>query len=423
MSEIKIQYCKRCVTPNTRPRIEFDEKGVCNACRFADHKKTINWKAKEKELKKLVEKFKTKDGYDCIVPVSGGKDSHFQTYYAKKVLGLNPLCVTFMPSMPTEAGNKNRRNLVEKLGVDHISITPDPETHRKLCKIMLVEHGNPFMAWIQGIFSGVTQVAVEKKIPLMFYGENGEAEYGGSTKGKASQSIESSEGVKLRVKSSRPNWKDPENWHEYGIPKNKLIPYIEPNDDEKKKVGVRRLFLGDYVPWNNNHNLHVALNIVGGFNLLDRRTVGTYTHGTSIDDDIDEIYLWLIWPKFGFHRASKSASPDIREGKLTRERAVELVRMYDGEFPWYIFDKVLEYLQMTEGEFWDVIKRFIGDKDNIKREEEEAIKRGIPKEDIPNRIPAWIKIGKNKWKHAGTVHGEERILEIPLKRPNELSGG
>lgn len=424
MNEGKIKYCKKCVTPNTRPRIEFDDEGVCNACRYAEQKKKTDWDAKAKELKKIVEAYRSKDEkYDCIIPVSGGKDSHFQTYYVKRVLKLNPLCVTFMPSMPTEVGNHNRKNLIEKLEVDHIAITPNPEIHRKLCRIMLIEHGNVFLPWIQGIFSAVTQIAIEKKTPLIFYGENGEAEYGGATQGKASQSIENTESVELRVRSSRPNWKDPGHWYQYGIPKKYLLPYIEPSDEEKKKAGVRRLFLGDYLPWNNNHNLHIALNVIGGFKLLDRRTVGTYTHGTSIDDDIDEIYLWFLWPKFGFHRASKSASPDIREGKLTREKAVELVRKYDGEFPWHVFDKVLDYLKMEEKEFWDVVKKFVGDEDNIKREEQEAINDGIPKESIPNRIPAWIKIGPHRWKHAGTVHGEERILEIPLKRPDSFLGG
>ncbi len=420
---MEIKYCKKCVTPNTRPRIEFDEEGICNACRYAEYKKTIDWKAKEEELRELVAQYKNEDGYDCIVPVSGGKDSHFQTYYAKEKLGLNPLCITFMPAMPNEIGNKNRRNMIEKLGIDHIAITPDPEVHRKLCRIMLIEHGNAFIPWIQGIYSGVTQIAVEKKIPLMFYGENGELEYGGATQSNASQSIESSEGIQLRVRSSRPNWKEPSEWHEYGFRKNKLLPYIEPSDEEKQKVGVKRLFLGDYVPWNNNYNLHVALNIVGGFNLLERRTVGTFTHGTSIDDDIDEIYLWFLWPKFGFHRASKSASPDIREGKLTRERAVDLVRRYDGEFPWYIFNKILDYLQMTEEEFWDVVAKFVGDKENIQRDEELAISEGIPKSAIPNRIPAWEKVGERKWRHLGTIHGEERILELPIERLDKFSGG
>lgn len=411
-----MRYCKKCVTPDTRPRIEFDEGDVCNAYRYAEQKKKNDWDAKARELKKIVEIYKSKNaGYDSIVPVSGGKDSHYQAYYAKNVLGLNPLCVTFMPSMPTEIGNKNRRNLIEKIGVDHITVTPNPEVHRKLCRIMFKEHGNPFLPWIQGIYSAVTQIAVEKKIPLILYGENGEAEYGGATQSKAAKSLDDG-GIELRVKSDRHNWKDPRNWHQYGIPKKYLIPYIEPPLKVQRAIGIKRLFIGDYVPWNNNHNLYFALNVIGGFNLLERRTVGTYTHGASIDDDIDEIYLWFLWVKFGFGRATKSASPDIREGKLKRENAIELVRMYDGEFPWYIFNNVLNYLEMTEEEFWEITKKFVGDQENIEREKQEALGMAIPEKEIPKRVLAWKKIKDGRWRHVGTIHGEERILEIPPKK-------
>ena len=415
----KILFCKKCVTPNTRPRITFDQEGVCNACRYAEKKQKVDWEQKKSELKKIAEDAKKSERYyDCVVPVSGGKDSHYQAYYAKEVLGLNPLCVTFMPAMPSDIGNKNRDNLIRSLGVDHITITPDPKTHAKLSKIMLKEHGNVFLPWIQGVFSGPTRIAVEKKIPLILYGDNGEAEYGGASGTKESDSIDSTASVDLRVKSDRPNWKNPENWDYYGVPKNSLAPYIEPSDGEKQSVGVKRIFLGDYIPWNNNHNLNMALNVIGGFTLRDKRIAGTYTHGTSMDDDLDELYLWFLWPKFGFGRASKSASPDIREGKLTRERAVELVRKYDDEFPWDVFDKVLEYLDMKEDEFWDVVKRFVGDEENIKRDLELA--NGEP---VPNEIPAWGKIGPSKWRHLGTVHGEERILEIPISRPEKLMSG
>jgi N-acetyl sugar amidotransferase len=416
-----MRYCARCVTPETRPRIAFDENGVCNACRYADQKKNTKWDEKANELKAIVEPYKLLNNvYDCIIPVSGGKDSHYQIYYVKNILKMNPLCITFMPAIPTDIGNRNRRNMIEKLGVDHITVTPNPQIHRKLCRIMFLEHGNPFIAWIQGIYSVATHVAIEKGIPLIIYGENGEAEYGGASDSEAGKSLDQG-GIELRVRSDRHNWKDPANWHQYEIDKKHLIPYIIPLQTEQDMAKIKRMFLGDYIPWNNNRNLFYALNVIGGFNLLERRTVGTYTHGASIDDDIDELYLWFLWVKFGFGRASKSAAPDIREGKLRRDRAIELVRMYDGEFPWYIYDKLLEYMEISEEEFWNTIKKFVGDKDNIEREKQEALNMGIQEKDIPKRIPAWQKIGENKWKHVGTIHGEERTLEIPMKRPDKIN--
>lgn len=413
-----MRYCTRCVTPETRLRISFDSEGVCSACRWAERKKEVDWDAKAKELKKIADECRSKEGgYDCIVPVSGGKDSTFQAHYAKNVLKLNTLCVNYRPSMPVPTGSKNQRNLIERIGVDHISVTPNPQIHRKLCKIMLKEHGNPFLPWVMGTFSAVTQIAIEKGIRMILYGENGEAEYGGVVEDTAGKGDFTEEGIRMRMRSSRPNWLEAKDWYKYGFPKNQLLPYVEPPEEEVEKAGIKRLFLSDFTPWNNNHNLHFALNVVGGFSLLDQRTVGTYTHGISIDDYLDDIYLWFLWPKFGFGRASKTASPDIREGKLTRERATELVKLYDGEFPWYVFDETLEFLDMEEDEFWDVVAKFVGDEENAEREKQAALDAGFTEEELPAGVHAWEKIGDRKWRHVGTVHGEERILELPLKRP------
>lgn len=412
---MEIKYCKKCVTPNTRPRIEFNEEGICNACLYAERKEIIDWKAKEEELRARVNKFKSNTNYDCIVAVSGGKDSHFQVYYTKEVLGLDPLCVTFIPSIPNEIGKKNLRNLIEKLGVDHIAITPNPEVHRKLCRIMFLEHGNQFIPWVQGIFSAVMQIAVEKKIPTILYGENGEAEYGGLTEGVGAKN-ETSEDLSVRLKSGRPNFKLPNKWHEYGFSEKELIPYIEPSEEEQKKVGIQRIYIGDYYPWSTKYNYEIVEKI-GGFTMRETRSLGSYTRGASIDDDIDEVYMWMLWPKFGFGRASKSASPDIREGMITRDHAIENVKKYDGEFPWQTFDKLLDYLLLTEDEFWSTVAKFVGDKENIQRERETALKLGYNPDDLPLKFPVWERIGENKWRHLGTIHGEERILELPIKRP------
>ncbi|HDZ17313.1 hypothetical protein LCGC14_0985700 [marine sediment metagenome] len=412
---MEIKYCKKCVTPNTRPRIEFNEEGICNACLYAERKKIIDWKAKEEELIARVNIFKSNTNYDCIVAVSGGKDSHFQVYYTKEVLGLDPLCVTFIPSIPNEIGKKNLRNLIEKLGIDHIAITPNPEVHRKLCRVMFLEHGNQFIPWVQGIFSAVMQIAVEKNIPTILYGENGEAEYGGLTEGVGAKN-ETSEDLSVRLKSGRPNFKLPNKWHEYGFSAKELIPYIEPSEEEQKRVGIQRIYIGDYYPWSTKYNYEIVEKI-GGFTMRETRSLGSYTRGAIIDDDIDEVYMWMLWPKFGFGRASKSASPDIREGAITREQAIKHVKKYDGEFPWQTFDKLLDYLMLTEDEFWSTVAKFVGDKENIQRERNTALKLGYNPDDLPLKFPVWERIGENKWRHLGTIHGEERILEIPIKRP------
>jgi hypothetical protein len=192
-----------------------------------------------------------------------------------------------------------------------------------------------------------------------------------------------------------------------------LTPFLEPPAEQIGKV--KRLFMADYLPWNNNHHLHVALNVIGGFTLAETRTCGTYTHGSGIDDYLDEIYLWFTWPKFGYGRATKYAAKDIREGKMTRDRAAELIRLYDGEFPWHMFDRLLEILAMTESDFWAVVERHVGDQANIEREWREA---GNPT--LPKKIPAWEKIGPYAWRHLNPIHGEERIIELPMRRPGTV---
>lgn len=409
-----IHYCQKCVTPNTRPRIFFNEQGICNACLFAEKKKRSNWESKEQELRQLIAQALSRSDarqYDCVIPVSGGKDSHYQSYYAKNILHLNPLCVTFTPFMPTEVGKKNLHNLIEAVGVDHISITPNPQVYAKLTRIMLEQHGDPFKPFLFGVFSGVARIAAEKKIPLFLYGENGETEYGGSEDGLYLQL--DTKGVNARIQSDRVNFRLPQEWDSYGIPRNQLTPFLEPPPEKIQKI--RRIFMADYLPWNNNHHLHVALNIIGGFTLSDTRTCGTYTHGNGIDDYLDEIYLWFTWPKFGYGRATKYAAKDIREGKMTRERAVELLRLYDGEFPWHMFDRLLDLLGMTESDFWAVVERHIGDETNIEREWREA---GNP--DLPRKNASWEKIGPYAWRHLNPIHGEERLLELPLKRPLKM---
>ena len=220
----------------------------------------------------------------------------------------------------------------------------------------------------------------------------------------------------LRIGRGYKNYVPSSRWTEWGFTKQELSPYVDAVGEAAfKDAQIHRFFMSEYVPWNNNEHLHYSLNVIGGFRTLEHRTCGAYTHGFGIEDDLDDLYLWLMWTKFGIHRANKYASTDIREGKLRRPGAVELVRLYDGEFPWHVIDKVLTVLQMTEMEFWDLVRQFVGDEENLRRT---AIAEGRNPEDI---IPAWKRIGQSRWQHINTVHGEERYLELPVARPVQKS--
>lgn len=403
-------FCKKCTHPNTRPRIRFTKDRICNGCLRAEQKKGIDWKAKEEEFKRLTAEIVLRSPdrkYDCIIPVSGGKDSTFQAWYAVNVLGLTTLCVNIAPFLPTEVGVHNLRNLAERLPVDVISFIPNQSVFTRLTRQSMEAHGDPYTPFLFLVYAGIARIAVEKKIPLILFGENGETEYAGSNDREFV--LLDNKGVASRIKSDKVNFKEPRNWVDYGFAEHEVAPYVDPSDEEMAAIGLQRLFFSDYTPWTNNHHLHIALNVVGGFEMADCRAPGTFTFGYSTDDDLYDVYIWLLWPKFGFCRATKYTSKDIQEGKIKREETLPLVRDYDGEFPWDAVDRFCGKTGMSLDQFWDVVESFVGDEDNLRRE---AKAHGVPM-----KIPAWEKIGPRTWRLRAVIHGEERLLTLPLERP------
>src|SRR5438552_12570006 len=142
-----IVYCRRCLMPNSRPRIVFDAEGVCNACRHAEEKDRVDWTARGEEFLRLLEAHRARDGrWDCVVPWSGGKDSSTIAYRLKFEFGMNPLLVTFSPLLPNEVGNRNRESLIQ-LGFDHVFCRPNQNVLRHLARRFFIERGNPKVAW------------------------------------------------------------------------------------------------------------------------------------------------------------------------------------------------------------------------------------------------------------------------------------
>jgi N-acetyl sugar amidotransferase len=409
-SLLEMTFCKECTHPITRPRIRFDSEGVCNGCLRAREKKGIDWAAKEQEFHALAHQVIAESPereYDAIVPVSGGKDSTFQTWHATNKLGLRVLCVNIQPFLPTEVGAHNLRNIPERLPVDLVSVTPNMKIYAYLARLGMERFGDPYISFMYGVWAHVARIAVEKKIPLILYGENGEREYGGST---AKEYVDLDHtGVEARLRSDKRGWLPPERWTEYGLTPAQARFYQQPTEAEMAAIGLQRLFYSDYTPWSNNHHLHVALNVVGGFQTSDKRAPGTFTYGYSTDDDLYDVYIWMLWPKFGFGRATKYTSKDIQEGKISRSKAIELVRDDDGEFPWRAFVRFCEQTGMPEADLWNAIERSVGDEENLEREAREH--------GTPMKIPAWTRIGPRKWRLRNTIHGQERILELPIPGP------
>ena len=351
-----IKICKICVTPSTRPRINFNNDGVCNACINSDQKKHIDWMGREKEFNLYVkkikqEKEKNNSKYDCIVPWSGGKDSTSIALRLKKKFNLNPLLVTFSPLIINEVGQHNREILLDE-GFDSIFFRPNQKVAKKLARRFFIERGNPKVAWDAGINSIPVKVAQNFKIPYIFYAEHGESEYGGLVLNQDSQKVRDYEEVIEHQIGDHPG-----NWVDDEISEDDLAPYLYPNlDDNTYKTTA--LYFSYFFKWSMADNYDYVKKNLSKFKTSEfGRTVGTFTNFDSLDDKIDDLYYYMQFIKFGFGRAVRDTSRFIQNDRMTRAEAMEIIRKYDGEFPSKNFKEVLQYLDLNENEFQKIVDK------------------------------------------------------------------
>ena len=345
-----VEYCARCLTPDTRPRIEFDEEGVCNACRYAELKERIDWDARREELLELIEPHRSTDGsWDCVVPWSGGKDSSTIAYRLKFEYGLNPLLVTFSPLLVNEVGAANREALVQ-LGFDHVFFRPNQRVHRHLARRFTIERGNPKVAWDAGINAIPVQVALRYGIKLIFYAEHGESEYGGRVlSDEHSKRRDLTEVIEHQVGD------DPRNWVDEVVSEADLNPYVYPDAAAVEEQGLRAYYFAYFHRWSMYENFKFISEKIPFRTRADGRTPGTFTDFDSLDDLSDDLYYYFQYVKFGFGRTIRDASRFIQNGHMTREEGLELARRYDGEFPEEHLDAMLDYLSMTREDLDAVI--------------------------------------------------------------------
>jgi N-acetyl sugar amidotransferase len=348
-----MQYCTKCLMPNSRPRIVFDNDGVCNACRHAENKhEHIDWAARRKEFLEIIGRYKRDDGFwDCIVPWSGGKDSSSIAYKLKFEFGLNPLLVTFSPQLPTEIGNHNREQMI-RLGFDHVFFRPDQRVHRALAKRFFIERGNQKVPWDAGVNAIPIQVAVKYNIPLVFYAEHGESEYGGKVLSPEHQKMRDfSEVLENQVGD------DARNWVDDTISRKELNAYVYPELDEVKRVGVKALYFGYFFKWSMLENYNFIRTKIDFKTHPKGRTPGTFTDFDSVDDKSDNLYYYMQYIKFGFGRAIRDVSRMIQNNQMTRAEGLRIAQQYDGEFPDEHLADMLDYLQLTRKEFDDIIDK------------------------------------------------------------------
>lgn len=361
-----VAYCNSCVISNQRPNsdiefrhtaasrkqtIQFDEEGVCDACRVAERKRTeIDWEERERQLAALCDRYRSRSGhYDCLVPGSGGKDSVYAAHVLKSKYGMHPLTVTWSPNMHTDWGWKNFQAWIHS-GFDNFLHTPNGRAHRLLTRLSVENLFHPFQPFMLGQKGLAPRMAMRFNIPLVFYGEN-EAEYGnpiadtGTPLRDAQYFVAAPDedlflgGVSIADLKSV-----------FGLTEQDLIPYRPADPSAVAHAGIEVHYLGYYLRWHPQSCYYYAVEHCG-FQASPERTPGTYSKYNSIDDKIDDFHYYCTYIKFGIGRATYDAAQEVRSGDITRDEAVALVRRFDGEFPTRFADETYRYLSLPETEF------------------------------------------------------------------------
>ena len=346
----EVKFCKKCTVSNQRPRITFDEDGVCSACNYADFKRNkIDWDERERELIELCDRYRKNNGeYDVIVPCSGGKDGSFVAHQLKYKYGMNPLTVTWSPLQATEIGRKNLDAFIAS-GFDNILGTPNGKVTRQITNLAFNHLGDPFQPFIYGQTNFPLHMAVKYNVSLIMYGENGEVEYGGDMKNafRPDRDIKDHD---EHYFSGLP----PEFWIEHGISQSDLMPFMAPKYDDILSNKTTIHFFGYYKFWDPQENYYYCLENTG-FTPNSERSEGTYSKYASLDDQIDGFHYYLSYIKFGIGRTTSDTAHEIRDNKITREEGALLVKKYDGEFPNKHLNEFLEYCSITRKDFYEVI--------------------------------------------------------------------
>lgn len=364
-----MRYCKKCLQPDTRPGIRFDKSGICFACKYEDEKRKINWDQRKDELLKIVQHAKeranaTNSCYDCVIGVSGGKDSTFQAVYAKEKLGLNPLLVNSMPDEITEIGRVNMDNL-SKMGFDTISMRPNPVIARKLARKGFLEFGNIVKASEYCLWASAYIIADKFDIPLIIQGENAAL-----TLGTVDDQEASGDAFSV-VQQNTVRGCNAADWVDEETPLANLFMYQFPDIQKMIEKGIEAVFLQYYVKeWSQVYNADFAIaRGLRGRTTENLHDIGRFRRYTALDSDMTIVNQMLKYLKFGFGFATDEACYDIREGRLSREDAIWLVKEYDGGCAPHYIKKACEYMSITEEIFWDIVDRYVN-KDLFYKESE-----------------------------------------------------
>lgn len=356
-----MRYCKKCVMPDTRPGITFNEQGICSACQSYENRKNVDWEKRFQELQALCDKYRGMNGssYDCAIAVSGGKDSHFQVYFMKEVMKMNPILFTVEDNFPmTEAGKHNIRNISEEFGCHLISLKPDIKTQKILMRYMFEKYGKANWYLDRLIYIYPLQMALAFHTPLLVYGENVSYEYGGSdygetysAKGQLRNGVASD--VPMEELEAALAAADPENWQSM-----KASLAMAEALAEEQIESLDPIYLSYFVQWNSYGNYMFAKS--RGFH--DLTGEWERTHMAEQFDQVDSraylVHPWMKYPKFGHASATDYAARFVRYGLMTREEAVEVVKARDSALDPACVRDFCEFTGYTESEFWKIMDKW-----------------------------------------------------------------
>ncbi|MBN2452649.1 MAG: N-acetyl sugar amidotransferase [Candidatus Omnitrophica bacterium] len=356
----KMRWCRKCVYPaSSAVPLAFDDNGTCSGCRTALERVHVDWDRRKAMFEEMIEEYRSKDGrnYDCIIPVSGGKDSYYQIHIIKKIYGLNPLLVTYHGNNYTPAGMENLVNMRKVFGVDHIFFTPSIDVLIKLNRIGFRLMGDMNWHAHAGIFTYPIRVAVQMNIPLMIWGEHGFMDLGGMHSYR--------DMVEFTYRYRHEHCLRGYEWYDMtddglrklgrpelaeGLKPADLIPWMYPSDEEIKRVGVRGIYVSNFFKWEANEHGNLMVDKYG-FKGADEPFERTYRTLSNLDDMHENgIHDYMKFIKFGYGRATDHCCKDIRAGRISRPEAIEIVRRMD-----HVKSKDLRrwlpYVGMSESEF------------------------------------------------------------------------
>jgi N-acetyl sugar amidotransferase len=371
----RMTYCTRCCYPIVAATpLTVDKNGVCSGCRTHDEQKTVDWKRRERMFRELCDDYRSRDGktYDCLIPVSGGKDSFYQVHLLKMVYGMNPLLVTYNENNETELGRRNIQRMKDVFGCDYVNVTPSVNVLRKMNRIGLRRMGDPDMHAHMGINSVPIQIAVRYGVPLIIWGEHGFMNLGGMHSYK--------DMVEYTARYRKEHLLRGFDWEDFvgeeGLREQDLLWAKYPDDSEIERVGIRGVFISNFFGWNQDDHTKLMIEKYG-FEVNPIPFDRTYKRDSNLNNIHDNgVHDYMKYVKFGYGRCTDHVCRDIRSGALTRDHGIALVRQYDHVVPGDL-PRWLDYVGMTRTEFETIADGFRDPRVWVKNEYGHWIKDNI----------------------------------------------